>query len=478
MTAAPRFATQRTDRPTHGGAVALMAERLGMPLMPHQRQIADVALEYDPKTNQYVYGVVVVTVQRQAGKTALEGVVAEHRCLTLRNARVWITQQTGAAASAWMLQQHMPMLEQSSFLQGNYRFKRPMGSETVHWPAFGSLFSVFPPKRDALHSKQSDLVFVDEAWVHDAIKGAELKQAIRPTMLTRPGSQLWVLSTMGDDKSEYFDSYVQRGRESVAAGRTEGIAYFDWGIGENDDPEDLDVIAAAHPAYGHTVTRQALEAAREDFGDDVAGWARAYGNRPTNSRTAAFSREVWQRCGDEQPDLPSRFGLAFDCAPDGSRSAVCAAWRDHEGTPRVEVVREDYGTHWVAEFVIALASAHRLPVGYDTAGVQTLAVADQIARLSKGRITTRGLTTQEFATSCATFASLVVDGRLRHSRQRPLDQAIEVASRRPILDGGWAWGRKTSNGSIAPVVAATVALRLNEDMPAARGLTVLTARSA
>lgn len=451
---------------------------MGTPLMPWQRQVADVALEIDPTTGNYIYGLVIVTVPRQSGKTALMGVVAEHRCLTTRNARVWMTSQSGKDASAWMRDEHHPVIQRTPIFADRFTLRRSAGQEAVRWPLLGSSFAIFPPMRDALHGKQSDLVFVDEAWVFDALKGAELRQAIRPTMATRPGSQLWILSTQGDDLSQFFADYVATGREAVAAGKTSGVAYFEWSIPDAADPEDMDAIVAAHPAVGHTIQPEALEIARADFGDDVSGWARAYGNRATHTRTAAFSGDTWERCGTEQPDLPQRYGLGVDVAPDGSRAAVCAAWRDEAGRPHVEVLREDSGASWVAPFVIEHARRHRVPVGYDTVGVQTLAAADEIARQGRGRVSLRGLTTREFATSCATFAAAVVDGDLRHFRQKPLDDAVLVASRRPILDGGWAWGRKASTGSIAPLVAATVALRMSDDLPPARSGTVLTANAA
>jgi hypothetical protein len=47
----PLFATPRDpSRDTLGGAVATIAEQLGTPLMPWQRQVADVAMELDPAT--------------------------------------------------------------------------------------------------------------------------------------------------------------------------------------------------------------------------------------------------------------------------------------------------------------------------------------------------------------------------------------------------------------------------------------------
>lgn len=472
--AKPRYATQRNPaRKTRGGEVAILANAKGKPLMPHQSLIADVGLEIDPATNNYWYDLVIVTMQRQAGKTKLIGDVADHRCLTLPQSRVWLTAQTGKDASQWMRDEHIETLLHLALFKDRIKCSRAAGAETVRWPN-GSMFRVFPPQRDALHGKQGDLIFLDEIWAHDQPHGDALKQAVRPTMLTRVGSQLWIFSTAGDDESTMLHDYVDLGREAVNDPNSR-VAYFEWSIPDDADAEDMEVILRHHPAYGYTVTREALEAARKDFRDDVAGWARAYGNRPTHSRVAAFPAGVWEKCGRELSRQPDRVGIGFDVTPSGDRAAVTVSWRDAQGLPWVEVARESLSSDWVADYVSGVARRFKAPVVYDTAGIATLAVADQIARKYPW-VKLHGLSTQEFATSCAVFAGAVIDGNLRHPNQATLNKSVQVASRRPILDGGWAWGRKVSSGSIASLVAATAALWAYDHLPAERISRVLTAR--
>ena len=95
MSAPPRHHTPRSDLPTRGHGVAAIARAKGRPFMPWQQLAADVSHEFDPATGLYRYGIVVVSVPRQSGKTKLEGDVADHRCLTKPRARVWVTMQNG-----------------------------------------------------------------------------------------------------------------------------------------------------------------------------------------------------------------------------------------------------------------------------------------------------------------------------------------------------------------------------------------------
>jgi len=59
--------------------------------MPWQDDTIDVAREIDPATGELAHPVVVITVQRQAGKTVLSGSNATHVCLTEPDMTCWYT---------------------------------------------------------------------------------------------------------------------------------------------------------------------------------------------------------------------------------------------------------------------------------------------------------------------------------------------------------------------------------------------------
>ncbi len=472
MDAPPRHHTPRNeDRPTRGRAVAVIAEAKRSPLMPWQRRAVDVALELDPATGHYHHSIVVVSVPRQAGKTKLESDLADHRCLTIPRARVWITMQNGKTVDEWMREEHFDALAAARAFgvpgapSCKYRLSKRAGSVGVKWPGLGSTFTTFPPKRDALHSKQADLAMVDEAWVHDAETGADLRQAIRPTMNTRPGAQLWIVSTMGDDSSVYLDDYVTMGREALGDPDAR-VCFIDYGIGDDDDAEDLETIAAHHPAYGHTLTRQALEDAREEFRRDPAGWARAYGNRPTRTRAAAIPPALWAAAGRPRPDVPERAGLAVDATPSGSQLSAGAAWRDDDGAGWLEPVISEPPARDTPDRLADLArrrSSSRLVA--DRASIGALEVLDAVARHHPD-IEIEYLTMHEYASACGVFERGIIDGTLFHTNDPGLSAAVEVATKRPAGDGAFMWGRKDAAGSIADLVACTVALRAFDTLPA------------
>lgn len=445
--------------------------------MPWQRLVADVGTEVvpDPETGlpSWAYGVVVVHVQRQAGKSTAFGPVAHHRAAIRPDGKIWVTAQTGYdARDLWL--DMTKRLEKSPFA-GAVKIRRANGTESQTWPN-GATFRPFPPEETAMHGKANELVAIDEGWAFDDLQGSALEAAVVPTFTTT-GGQLWILSAGGTAESTWLLRHVLAGRAAVMSDTRSGIAYFEFGIDPADAAEvaanigpdvtdvaleqALGVIMAAHPAAGHTLRRGALvTAARNMKGGE---FLRAYGNHWTRSAERIIPDALWL-AGARTPDAwpPPAAGqvgsvaLGFAASPDHRDAAVVAAWRDIEGGPaRVQVVDARPGVGWLAEVVAEKSERWRpVAVGHDRAG-PALDVADDLAR---GGLTLASTTTAAYASACAAFLRAVVGGQLEHRGQAALDDAVASAARRMIGDGLWAWSRKNSAASIATLEAATVAL--------------------
>lgn len=464
MSPEPRYATPRdVSRPSLGGKVARIAEALGKPLMPWQRTVVDTALEVLPD-GSWAYQTVVVTVQRQSGKTTLLVPTIVHRCLTKPTARTWLTAQTRQdARDTWM---EAAQIVKASPLKRLVDVRESNGSEALR---FGrATFRPFAPKEDALHGKANELVAADEVWHFDAEQGSELEQAIIPTFTTT-GGQFWLVSTAGHQGSAWLRSYVDKGRAAVDAGGAGRIAYFEWAIPEDADPLDLDVILAFHPAAGHTLNLAALQQAHELLVDKPGEFARAFGNRWTTSLERVIPAGPWGDCQTPvvTPTRGQPIALAFDVPPQRDRASILTAWRDPDtGRPHVEVIQDRTGDRWLVDEVVRLASElGAVGVGYDAAG-PALDIADRLRRDDRLRVPLEGLATKEYAAGCAAFLGLVLDERddhrLAHHGQQPLDDAAAAAAKRYITPdrdkGPWVFSRNASGAPIAPLVAAVAAL--------------------
>ena len=450
---APALATpRRPERATYGAAVGKLAAAMGKPLMPWQQYVADVGLEVDHR-GRFVYQAVVATVPRQSGKTTLFGGVMDHRALTTSRARVWFTMQTAKDAVDWLTNEHWPLLAPFG---NNVGLRRMAGSEHVRWHSSGGLVRPFPPNPTGLHGKVSDLVVVDESWSFDLLRGQQLDQAIVPTQATRPNAQVWKVSTAGDATSTWWLGTVEAGRAAVAQGRSDGLAYFDWSCPDDLDPTDPASWPVYHPAFGRTIGPESMQAALDMLGPEE--FSRAYGNRWVSTVARVIPLAAWRAAADDHAPLPvaGHVALGYDVAVDRSDAAVVVAWRDGTGLAHVEVADYRPGVGWLAERVVELAQRWqpRL-VAHDGAG-PALDVADVLER---GGLEGQGLKAREYATACtALLDAITADPPGVRIRPHPqLDAAAASAARRTLGDA-WAWGRRQSTSSIAPLTAATVAL--------------------
>lgn len=441
----PKFATARDlSRATRGTRQGDFARIwLGQPLMPWQQLVLDVSGELRPD-GLPVYPLVVVTVQRQAGKSHLAMARKGERCFSQPGFRSWYTAQTGGDARDQFLKfqtdviDGTPLAKVVRTLVGN-------GREVMQFPN-GSWLRPHPPTKKALHGKQSDDNDVDEAWAFSEEEGTELMQAIAPTQLTRPGAQTWILSAGGTAQSTWLASLVARGRDGDP-----GICYFEWGIPDDLALDDLEAIAAHHPAYGHTVTVDGLANLRTQLTDD-SEFARAAGNRWTEIIGGAITAEQWQsvRWSDPIPEgVPVGYGAARSA--DGSQVAIATA-AEVDGQIVVEILDVLPTAYRAAEHVDAWASDG--PLAVDPNGPSAGLASD----LEKRR--PRNLMLPTSAQAGAAVVTLLdsLKPRAIRFRQHPqLDAAVKVAGTRPLGDGGKAWARLAAGAPIAALEAGCLA---------------------
>ena len=321
----------------------------------------------------------------------------------------------------------------------------------------------FPPNPTGLHSKVSDLVVIDECWAFDPVRGPQLDQAVVPTQATKPNAQVWKCSTAGDVTSTWWLGSVEQGRAAVKAGRTSGVAYFEWSCPDELDPTDPASWPQYHPAYGITINAASMQAALDMLGADE--FARAYGNRWVSMVARVIPAREWAAARDEGAPLPEagRVALGFDVAYDRSDATIVASWRDDAGVARLEVADHRPGVGWVPERLGELAEKWRpRAIGYDQAG-PAIDVADACTLAG---LTLEPVKTREYAAACATLLeALIADPPgVRYRPHHALDTAAGAAAKRSVADA-WAWGRRQSGTSISALTAGTVALWAYDHAP-------------
>lgn len=484
---------------------------MGKPLIPWQRAAVDVALEL-LEDGSWAYTIVVVSVQRQAGKTTVFGPIAHERAAVNRDAKCWWTAQTRQdARDSWM---DMLDLVRRSPLGVAAKVRESNGSEAVTYPSGGS-FRPFAPTEDALHGKANELVAVDEAWAFTGDEGDALDQAILPTFTTT-GGQLWIISTAGTAQSAWLKDYIDKGRAAVAAGRRDGVCLIEYGVDADtadlveramtayneaaavataDQPIEgtavdlaytaaLEALLEWHPAapkYGGHLKIPALKQAAEKM--TPGAFLRAYGNHWTGASEQVIPAHAYAATKVDAESWPrptsGDLTLAVATSIDGESTSILAAYRPTAGEQvHVDVLDRRPGVSWVAKRVRELRAAWGVtdPVAHDSSG-PVLDVADRLGD-ELGADQLRPFTTREYVTACAGLLSAFKNGEVRHCDRPELAAAVASASRRQVGDGGWAFARIKSGEPIDAVEGVAIARHAYLNRPPAPEKPAVVVRTA
>jgi hypothetical protein len=430
-----------------GPAVHRVSQALGRPSMPWQQQVHDVGGEVDDDGRLF-YSLVIVSVQRQCGKTTAMLAKKVQRCLAKPKQKTWHTAQTGQMArQKWReLADDVQTSPLASLLAG--RPRRAAGSESLVFTN-GSQLRPHPPTRDGLHGEQSDDNDVDEAWAYDEMQGEAVMQAIQPTQATRPGAQTWLWSTRGDRNSTWFHGLLNAALAGALGPR---VAVFDYGIPDDADPSDLATVARYHPAFGYTIDMESLSRAQAAL--PPGEFARAYGNRATGAGERVIPLEAWLAARTEDPVPAGRPAYGVAVAADGKAGAVAAAVLGPDGVPWIEIIEHRPGRSWLVDRVRGLRDAGQ-GVAVDRLG-PAAPVADQLDLAGVELLPLGG---GDYPAACQDLFDRITapEPRLIHRTHAALDDAADIAGKRLRGDGAWVWSRTKSAGDISALEAATLA---------------------
>ncbi len=420
-----------------------LAHGLGWIPHPWQTQLWDLALTLNAEGTGWQYPTVIVTTPRRSGKTRAVSAAMIHRGLTFPKSRTFYTAQTGQDARDWWRDAVAEL--GGTPLAGRFDLRRSAGSESITWPN-GSTLRVFSPQPDALHGKDTDLVIVDEAWAFTPDRGRALVQAISPTQLTRPFGQIWWPSTAGDETSDFLKDIIDRGRASIADPDA-SIAYLEWSCPPELDPLDPDSWPQYHPAYGLTVSHDALKAELDRMG--ASDFARAYGNVwPAPSSGAGWPAGVWEAAAtDAKPEGTLAWGA--DVSLDRDRATIATAARV-DGVVIVEIVNQCPPSD-AAAMLREYQKRHGGRIYVNPYGPAVTLDDD----LTREKADFESIGSMDYASACAQVFDGVRSGALKYRPDDDLNAAAATAGRRNIGER-WAWARK-HGVDVSPLTAITLA---------------------
>lgn len=469
----PRYATRRNpDRPTDGGKVARIAELMGTPLLPWQKLVCDVFDEIDPATGTYWYDQLVLSVQRQAGKTTRDRAENVRNALWGPNRRVWYLAQTGKDASE-QFREFTDQFGKSKLARLARQIRRANGSQSLILRN-GSQIRPGGTTDSSGHGFQGDSLTLDECWALSADTAKNILDGFLPTTATRLKTtgvrpRITFCSTEGNAHSTFYNNLLDDLRARMTAGEDLGrTCFFDFGIPFDADPEDMDTVWEYHPAAGLLFDFDQLRDFRNQFRDDAAGWARSFGNlRDAGVVERVVDRDLWSATEARPitPDADTKvrcFGVAVSM---GCLSTAIVALVE---TPRpmVQVVATLDGIGRAPAELERLQSTYHAPLAIDRRGPSAV-LADTLTRATDHDGTPRfdllDLKTADYVAAPQAFVTALEQRELLHATDVALDAEIAVASKR-VSGDSWLWSRREDDGTPC-VEAASLAWWAYKHLP-------------
>jgi hypothetical protein len=458
-----------TRRTSDGYDVADFAEMIGQPLLPWERWAAIHALELNPD-GSYRFGIVLIIVARQSGKSHLKRIITLWRMYTTPRARILgIAQDCALARDQWSMCQET--IHESPRLQEEWGGVRNVNGDEYFWLKNKARYLIKAANRRAGRGGSNDEVNVDELREQQDWKAWA---AVSKTTLARADSQIFCMSNAGDDTSVVLNQL----RESALAGTDPRAGVFEWS-GEYDDEgrycelDDWRQIAQANPGLGYTVSAAAIASAMvsdppEIFRTEVLC-------QRVKSLASAIDLTIWEDLADAG-DLSShrkRLAAVIDVAPDGAHVTLAVAAMLDGGRVRGEIAAAWDSTDAArTELAAYLARIRPVAIGWFPAGpaaaiatvLRPSGPAIKIEKAAPGRPAWVELTGGEVGQACQGLADLVRGRRILHPADPLLDAHI-AAARKLATGDGWRFTRH-GEGHVDAAYAFAGAVHLAQLVPA------------
>ena len=232
----------------------------------------------------------------------------------------------------------------------------------------GSFIRPLAVTKVAGHGVQMDKFTLDEAFSLTEEAGYMILDGLGPTMNTRlrftgVQPQMWITSTEGTAASTFFNTLLDGLRAGDVPERT---AWFDFGLPDDEDPEDLKAVARWHPAAACCGTCASWPTSASS-----SGTTRPVGREPSPTRRdvgiaeRVINADLWDAtaCQPIAPgDLAGRpvvFGAAVDV--DATHTAISAGIKEPDGTVTVQLLKVLDGTGAAPGEITRLCATYDAP---------------------------------------------------------------------------------------------------------------------
>lgn len=456
----PRIHSPLLKGKTRGDEVIEFAKKLGQPLMPWQELIVKDMFAVG-KDEKFIRRTGLLLVARQSGKSHLGRVMCLAHLFLFKSPRVLIASSNRAMALV-SFREMAYLIESHDFLNCQVKAIRyANGTESIELlPEFGGgRLDVVAATRDGSRGRTSHFTWGDELreWSDEAFT------AITPTTRATDGQTFWT-SNAGDAFSLPLNNLKERAMENPP----KTFGYYEYSAPnmlkvDTNSKAFWEGVAAANPALGITVSREAIEESLSTSSHDaimtelLCLWV--------SSLQSPFPPGALEECGDNDlqmsPGAYTVFG--FDVSPSKRMASLCAGQILPDGRIGIGVLQQWQNNIAVNDLEIAAgikawADIYRpRQIMFDKYATQT--IADRLA--NAGQVV-EDCSSQQFYQACGDLLDAIVTKRMVHNGQKALlEQFDNVAAK--VNDSAWRIIKRKSAGDISiPISVAMIVWKLTK----------------
>lgn len=308
--------------------------------------------------------------------------------------------------------------------------------------------------RNGGRGQHGDLLIFDEALELDA----DSQASFLPAISASSDPQTIYVST---PPTAHSDGGVFRSiRRRALDGKSERVAWFEWGTDEVGDVTDRKRWYETNPSLGiliqeSTVAGECEQMDADTFARERLGWW----SSDTRDIESVISSDEWNACRNENPKRDGLVAYSVRFSADGHMGAMAACHRGPDGgVPFIYIVRvigmQD-GIGWFVDTIAENASKAASIVIDGKSNAEVLC-----NRLRDRGVSTKAIvmpTARDVIAANSMLLDAVRERRIAHYGQPLLDDSATMTTSRKIGSGG-GWGfESTERAEAAPIEAAALA---------------------
>lgn len=446
--------------PFHGARAVTLAHRARTPLMPWQRwSLTNMLLtEHGDPDGEWVHPDSCLIVPRQNGKSLILVFRILYGLFVLNETIIFTAQQWKTARS--IAQRTIAAIKGRPSLRA--RLAKPptlsQGEGHIVLKSGAQAFFMTRSGDSGRGLDDVDLLIYDEAY---NLSDAEAGALSWVQMAARRPQTIYTSSAVDKERHQYGEVLAAVRRRGLAGG--EGLFLAEWMAPEEMDRASLETARYANPSYGVIQTDEKILKFQRDKLHTAAG-RREYdvealgrGDWPEEPDDVEVEHiidpTVWSNMAISSAKFGKKVALAIDMSPNQKWVSIAAAARTDDGKVHVEVGYHAAPGPGLIRILLSLIDRwDPCALVMDKASPAYSLHPDLVDAGIEPEVTSAG----DMVQACGGFYNDAVAGKLTHTGDPLLSDALDGATKRDLTGGGWAWNRK-GNQVISPLVAATLA---------------------